>query len=182
MNIHIIPRLCPTALGMSMAQHIKEAGHRLSDVELASFVIGVVDSEWPNVPGKQKIIVVDPGKVETVPEGAILFSAFTLTMIDNPTVDLADFLKNPLVPFSKVSYNYRFENWRFDVNRVTLKTTSFEGKTVQECDRKAIAHMEELSTQEAYSWDGIRVLRIDTPAVAEKTTFLKDNGRQKNDD
>lgn len=73
---------------------------------------------------------------------------------------------------------YRIENWRLDVPAQTIETPTFEGKDEEECDQKAISRMEELSSKESYSWDGLKVLRIDVPAVAEKTTFLKNNGRQ----
>lgn len=73
---------------------------------------------------------------------------------------------------------YRIEHWRYDVDIQTIETPVFEGTAQENCDRQAVSRMEELSQQKGYGWDGLRVLRIDAPAVAEKSTFLADNGRQ----
>lgn len=82
---------------------------------------------------------------------------------------------------TKAKRQYRIESWRFDVPIETVETPTFEGETEKACDEKAIARMNALSGQETYSWDGLRVSRIDQPAIPEKSTFLADNGRQKGD-
>lgn len=81
--------------------------------------------------------------------------------------------------YTQVKRQYRIENWRFDVPLKTIETPVFEGETELECDKKAIKRMNELSELDIYIWDGLRVLRIDEPAIQERKTFLTDNGRQK---
>jgi hypothetical protein len=76
---------------------------------------------------------------------------------------------------------YRISHWRFDVPRTTYATPSFEGETIEACDTQALAHFETVSNKPGNQWDGMDIVRIDTPAVAEKTTFLKANGRQSGD-
>ncbi len=74
---------------------------------------------------------------------------------------------------------YRIESWRHDVPLSTLETPTFEAETEELCDALAITHMNQLSEQTANSWNGLRVFRIDAPAVEEKRTFLAHNGRQR---
>jgi hypothetical protein len=89
-----------------------------------------------------------------------------------------DIVKNELTEASTMKRSYRIESWRHDVSLATVENLNIEAETPDECDRKAVARMNELSAKPEYSWDGLRVLRIDMPAVAEKVTFLANNGRQ----
>jgi hypothetical protein len=77
--------------------------------------------------------------------------------------------------------HYRISHWRFNVSLATYSEPTFEGETIEVCDTQALAHFEMLSNKPENEWDGMNISRIDTPAVAEKTTFLKTNGRQSSD-
>ncbi len=74
--------------------------------------------------------------------------------------------------------HYRISSWRFDVRTHCHSTPQFQGESVEECDKKAIAYFDAESAKPENAWDGMRIVRIDTPAVEEKTTMLKSNGRQ----
>jgi hypothetical protein len=50
------------------------------------------------------------------------------------------------------------------------------------CDQKAYQEFDNVSNGPNNSWDGMDMVRIDSPAVAEKVTFLTKNGRQENND
>lgn len=76
---------------------------------------------------------------------------------------------------------YRISSWRHDVRKSTYSTPSFDGETVEECDKKALDHFKSVSEKPENEWDGMDIVRIDAPAVAEKTTFLEKNGRQEGD-
>ncbi len=78
--------------------------------------------------------------------------------------------------------DYRVSRWRFDVRKSTYATFFTEGATVEECDEKARKKFQEMSDAEHNAWEGMDLIRIDTPAVAEVTTFLMKNGRQESDD
>ncbi len=80
-----------------------------------------------------------------------------------------------------IKAQYRIENWRGDIKIATIETLFFEGETLKACDDQAIMRMRQLSGRARYSWDGLCVSRIDSPAVAEKRTFLAKNGRQDSD-
>jgi len=74
--------------------------------------------------------------------------------------------------------NYRITHWQFDEPRQTHSTPSFEGETIEACDEQAIEHFRTISDQPENEWEGMDIVRIDVPAVAEQTTFLVRNGRQ----
>lgn len=71
--------------------------------------------------------------------------------------------------------------WRFDVQESTHSTPEIEGETLDDCDRKALEHFRAVSNKRENNWEGMSISRIDSPAVAEKTTFLEKNGRQECD-
>lgn len=73
---------------------------------------------------------------------------------------------------------YRITRWRHDERPSTYSMPTFEGDSVEACDAKACTHFEEVSKEPVNAWDGMDIVRIDAPAVAEKTTFLAKNGRQ----
>ena len=73
---------------------------------------------------------------------------------------------------------YRISTWRFDVRKSTHSTPTFEGDTVQTCDEQALKHFKSVSNEPSNAWEGMDIVRIDAPAVAEKTTFLEKNGKQ----
>jgi hypothetical protein len=73
-----------------------------TDPEGASFVIGLVNSSWPDIPGNQKIILLDPGKVETLPQEAITFNYFTLLTTEGQPKTLLHFLKEKLIEHTEV--------------------------------------------------------------------------------
>ncbi len=77
---------------------------------------------------------------------------------------------------------YRISSWRFDVQKSTDSTFFTEGETVEECDEKARKKFQEASDKPHNEWNGMDIVRIDTPAVAEKVTFLMKNGRQESND
>lgn len=74
---------------------------------------------------------------------------------------------------------YRISSWRHDVPTETHSTPTFEGDDVEACDNQARKHFRSVSDDPRNSWDGMDIVRIDSPAVAEKITFLEDNCRQK---
>jgi hypothetical protein len=76
---------------------------------------------------------------------------------------------------------YRIISWRFDVPHHTYSEPTFEDETVEACDAQALTHFETVSNKPGNKWNGMNIIRIDAPAVAEKTTFLKTNGRQNDD-
>lgn len=76
---------------------------------------------------------------------------------------------------------YRITMWRFDVRESTYSTPEFEGDTVEVCDEKAAQHFRAESNKPENLFEGMSISRIDSPAVAEKTTFLYKNGRQECD-
>jgi hypothetical protein len=76
---------------------------------------------------------------------------------------------------------YRISTWRFDERKSTYSTPTFEGETVEACDKQALEHFRQVSSKPENSWEGMDIVRIDSPAVAEKTTFLEENGRQSGD-
>lgn len=73
---------------------------------------------------------------------------------------------------------YRISSWRFDVSKRTYSTPTFEGDTIKACDEQALKHFKSVSDEPSNAWEGMDIVRIDAPAVAEKTTFLEKNGRQ----
>lgn len=77
---------------------------------------------------------------------------------------------------------YRISSWRFDIVKNTHSTPKFEGDSIEECDKKALEHFLSISNDPQNAWDGMDIVRIDSPAVAEKTTFLTANGRQSGND
>ncbi len=81
-----------------------------------------------------------------------------------------------------MTVRYRITTWRFDIKSCTYSEPTFEGATVEECDNKALAHFDTESTKPANAWEGMRIVRVDSPAVAEVTTLLKSNGRQQGHD
>jgi hypothetical protein len=91
----LLPLAEGTVLGNIVAAHIRESGHTKSEtVEKASYVVGLADSPWPaDITANRRIILKDPGKVDTVPQGAILFNVFTLGRIDNRSQTLCGFLE-----------------------------------------------------------------------------------------
>lgn len=81
-----------------------------------------------------------------------------------------------------VRQQYRITSWRFDVPKQTHSTPVFEGESIEECDEKARQHFQSISDRKENSWDGMDIVRIDSPAIAEKTTYLMSNGRQMSND
>jgi hypothetical protein len=81
-----------------------------------------------------------------------------------------------------VKAQYRISTWRWDVPKETYSTPTFEGETVEECDHQAREHFQAVSARQETAWEGMDIVRIDTPAVAEKTTFIERNNRQQNND
>ena len=77
-----------------------------------------------------------------------------------------------------IKRTYRIEMWRFDIPRQAHSKPEFDGETVDECDKQAIRHFQTVSEKVANQWYGMDLVRIDTPAVAEKVTHLSNNGRQ----
>ncbi len=73
---------------------------------------------------------------------------------------------------------YRITGWRFDTPEYTHSTPEFEGATIEACDERALRHFDSVSDQPQNQWEGLAIVRIDMPAVAEKATLLKTNGRQ----
>ena len=73
---------------------------------------------------------------------------------------------------------YRINSWRFDVPYSCHSTPTFEAETPEECAQKAREHFQIVSNKPENVWDGMKIFRIDSPAVAEKVTFLEKNGRQ----
>lgn len=95
MLIRILPSVGSSALYNSIAEHVLEAGHDVSGIiEGSSYVIGLIDSSWIDIPPSQRIILKDPAKVDSVPSEAILFNVFTLILIGEPRMYLYDFLKS----------------------------------------------------------------------------------------
>ncbi len=82
----------------------------------------------------------------------------------------------------EVRFQYRIVTWRHDVPQSTYDSPTFTGVDVADCDRQAIAHFEQIIVKPENEWDGMELKRIDTPAVAEKTTSLMRNGKQEGGD
>jgi hypothetical protein len=80
-----------------------------------------------------------------------------------------------------VRHCYRISSWRHDVSKHTYDTKSFEGETVEACDQKAKEWFKVASDKPGNGWEGMDLVRIDAPAVAEKVTYLDKNGRQEGD-
>ncbi len=72
--------------------------------------------------------------------------------------------------------HYRISTWRSDVPMAVYSLPTFEGDTVEICDEKALSHFDEVSKSPALAWDSLAIVRIDSPAVAEKNTLLKSRG------
>lgn len=77
---------------------------------------------------------------------------------------------------------YRIRTWRHDEPESTHSEFITEGETIEECEKKAELHFDEVSNMPENAWEGMRLVRIDSPAVQEKSTRLKENGRQNNND
>lgn len=76
---------------------------------------------------------------------------------------------------------YRISMWRFDVRESLYSTFETEGDTIEACDKLAIKRLHAESEKPENLFEGMSLVRIDSPAVAEKTTFLEKNGRQECD-
>ncbi len=74
-----------------------------------------------------------------------------------------------------VKLQYRISTGRFDVPRSTYSTPEFEGETIEECDQKALEHFRSLTTKPSNAWEEMAIVRIDSPAIAERITFLGNN-------
>ncbi len=86
------------ALRAAVEQQVRESGCEIiTDSVGASFVIGRVNSSWPDIPGNQKIILLDPGKVETLPKEAITFNHFTLVTTEGQPKTLYSFLQEEVM-------------------------------------------------------------------------------------
>ncbi len=77
---------------------------------------------------------------------------------------------------------YRITSWRFDVRSTTHSTPEFEGESVEDCDRQALAHFGEVSAKPDNAWECMDIARIDSPAVAEKVTYLAKNDNARRDE
>lgn len=100
MNIHILPSVGSGALLQSITETINSSGHQVAKLEDSEYVIGLTnDRDWQKVPdSERRIILKEPGKVDTVPASAVLVNVLLLTMIDDPTVTLADWLRTAPAP------------------------------------------------------------------------------------
>lgn len=83
--------------------------------------------------------------------------------------------RSPEIPLER---SYRIRTWRTDVPTQTHSTPTFQGRTEEECDQKALAHFRTVSNKAENAWEGMDIVRIDAPATTEKITFLEKNGRQ----
>lgn len=77
-----------------------------------------------------------------------------------------------------MTQKYRIIIWRLDERVNVYSEPEFDGETLDACDEQAVKHFQAISDLPAHEWDGMAVVRIDAPAVAEKITHLKSNGRQ----
>jgi len=95
MNIHILPSVGISALKDAITETIISSGNQVGELSDSEYIIGLTDDpNWQKVPDSEKrIILKDPCKVDTVPASATLVNVLSLTMIDNPTVTLADWLR-----------------------------------------------------------------------------------------
>jgi len=94
MNLHILNSVGHSLLRQVVEESIRLTGNNITDLDSASGVIGMVeDPSWSKVLPEQRIIMLkDPAKVDTVPTDAVLFNCLTLTMIEQPTMTLKDWL------------------------------------------------------------------------------------------
>jgi hypothetical protein len=67
---------------------------------------------------------------------------------------------------------YRIRSWRFDVPTYTHSESSFDGGTIEECDEQALLWFQTICEKPENSWEGMDLIRIDSPAISEKTTRL----------
>lgn len=96
-SIHLQLHLRGSSLGQQVIQQILDAGH----VSLfedkkgeASFVVGIPSSPWGNIPANKRIVLVNPGSFEDVPNGVILFNGLNFDRIGGPRGSFLDFLKS----------------------------------------------------------------------------------------
>lgn len=77
-----------------------------------------------------------------------------------------------------IKQEYRINMWRQGTPDEIYTTFEVEGLTLEECDSLALQRLKVESDKSENIHEGMSVVRIDSPAVAEKTTFLGSNGRQ----
>lgn len=86
---------------LSLRDHIEAEARKAQyplteDATLATFVIGMRSDLFPDgTPPENKIILMHPGRVVTVPSGAHLFSYHNLTLIGG-SLTLSEFLQSKL--------------------------------------------------------------------------------------
>ena len=68
--------------------------------------------------------------------------------------------------------------WRMGTEGETYSTPEFESDTLEGCDKLAFEHFNLESGKLINILEGMKLVRIDSPAVEEKSTFLSTNGRQ----
>lgn len=77
-----------------------------------------------------------------------------------------------------IKQEYRINMWRQGTAEEGYLTFEVEGSTLEACDDLARQRLKLESDKPENIHEGMNVVRIDSPAVAEKTTFLGSNGRQ----
>lgn len=77
-----------------------------------------------------------------------------------------------------IKQEYRINMWRQGTPDEIYTTFEVEGLTLEECDSLALQRLKAESDKPENIHEGMEVIRIDIPAVAEKTTSIGKNGRQ----
>ncbi len=83
---------------------------------------------------------------------------------------------------STMRFQYRIMTRRFDVPPSVYDIFSTEGVDAADCDRQAMERFDKAVARPDNEWNGMDLIRIDAPAVAERTTLVKKNGKQEHDD